>query len=61
MYYGKKDYSKVTEKKNPFKILDILISFVVIAIGIMFIKVLPNKINIKKEEPKESKESEEKA
>ena len=61
LYYGKKDYSKVTEKKNPFKILDILISFVVIAIGIMFIKVLPNKINIKKEEPKESKESEEKA
>ena len=61
LYHANKNFSKVTEKKNPFKVMDILISLIVMGIGVIFIVTLPDKINIKKEEPKESSESEVKA
>lgn len=52
LYYTNKKFDDVAEKHNPFHIISILLSVFVIIIGIIYLKVLPGKINrvINKEE-----------
>ncbi len=54
LYYGK---NKVTERKNPIKVFDLVLGVMIFIIGIMYMAVLPKKVNFEKEIEKINYES----